>query len=189
VLWQAELADPTGLVVDALEQTYHRLGVGRAFHEIGLLAFDVSPGPQLAGILEPQVAMTADMGDQVRFLGYDLPVATARAGETLYLYLYWQALPQVAHDYKVFAQILDRQDRIVAQQDKVAGAEAYPTSHWLPGHIIRDRLLLTIHSDATPGPHRLIVGLYSPGHEKARLPVEGEGSRGDYILLTEIEIR
>ncbi|MFN2130773.1 MAG: glycosyltransferase family 39 protein [Anaerolineae bacterium] len=189
VLWQAELADPTGLVVDALEQTYHRLGVERAFHEIGLLAFDVSPGPLLADVLEPQVAMTADFGDQVRFLGYDLPVATARPGETLYLYLYWQALPQVAHDYKVFAQVLDGQDRIVAQQDAVAGAEAYPTSHWLPGHVIRDRLLLTVSSDAAPGPHRLIVGLYSPGRDKARLPVEGDGAQGDYVLLAEIEIR
>jgi mannosyltransferase len=189
VLWQAELADPTGLVVDALEQTYHRLGVGETFHEIGLLAFDVSPGPQLANILQPQVSMIADMGDQVRFLGYDLPVATARAGETLYLYLYWQALPEVAHDYKVFAQLLDRENRIVAQQDKVAGAEAYPTSHWLPGHIIRDRLLLTVSKDATPGPHQLIAGLYSPGHDKARLPVTGEGTRGDHLLLTEVEIR
>ena len=189
VLWQAELADPTGLVADELEQTYHRLGVGETFHHIALLAFDVSPGPRLASSLGPQVSMSTELGKQVRFLGFDLPAKAARPGETLYLYLYWQAQARVPRDYKVFAQILDQQNRIVAQQDKVAGAEAYPTSRWLPGHTVRDRLLLTIDADAASGLHRLIAGLYSPGGDRARLPVEGEGSRGDHILLTEVEIR
>ena len=133
--------------------------------------------------------MRTELGEQIRFLGYDLPVRSARPGETLYLYLYWQAEVSVTRDYKVFAQILDQQNRIIGQQDKIAGAEPYPTSHWLPGHIVRDRLLLTVSADAAPGSHGLIAGLYSPGADKSRLPVEGEGSQGDHILLTEIEIR
>jgi 4-amino-4-deoxy-L-arabinose transferase-like glycosyltransferase len=189
VLWQDTLADPTGLVVDELEQTYHRLGVGEAFHGVALLAFDVSPGPRLAEGIGPHVAMSADLGGQVRFLGYDLPVSTAHPGETLYLYLYWQALAEVARDYKVFAQVLDTQDQIVAQSDEIAGAASYPTSHWIPGLIVRDRLLLTIDPSAKTGQHRLIVGLYSPGQGLRRLPVTGDGSRGDHILLTEVDIR
>lgn len=189
VLWQSELADPTGLIVDELEQNYHRLGVGETFHDLALLAFDVSPGPRLESRLGPQVSMHATLGAHIRFLGYDLPAQSAKPGETLYLYLYWQVDQQVSHDYKVTAQILDSQNRILAQQDKIAGAEAYPTSHWLPGHTVRDRLLLTVSTDAPPGSHRLVVGLYSPGGDRARLPVEGDGSQGDHVLLTEIEIR
>ncbi len=189
VLWQSELADPTGLIVDELEQNYHRLGVGETFHDLALLAFDVSPGPRLESSLGPQAPMRTTLGTQIRFLGYDLPAESARPGETLYLYLYWQAEEQVRHDYKVFAQILDPENRIIAQQDKIAGAEAYPTSHWLPGYTVRDRLLVTIRADAGAGLYRLVAGLYSPGGDMARLPVEGEGSQGDHILLTEIKIR
>jgi hypothetical protein len=188
VLWQDDLADPTGIVVDELEQTYHRLGVGEDFHDIALLAFDVSPGPRLADAIGPQVPMAADLGGQLRFAGYDLPVSEARPGETLYLYLYWEALPEVTRDYKVFAQVLNSQDQIVAQRDEIAGAASYPTSHWIPGRIVRDRLLLTIDGTARPGRYRLIAGLYSPGQGLRRLPVNGDGSQGDHILLAEITI-
>jgi mannosyltransferase len=189
VLWQESLADPTGLVMDEIEQTYHRLGVGREFHQIALLAFDVSPGPLLTDRLAPVYPMVADLGDQVRFLGYDLPVRTAHPGDTLYLYLYWEALPGVSHDYKVFTQLLDDDNQIVAQNDKIAGAEAYPTSHWTPGYTVRDRFLLTIRPDAPAGSYRLIAGLYSPGASLTRLPVQGQGAQGDHILLAEVELQ
>ena len=188
VLWQESLADPTGLTVDTIEQTYHRLGVGTGFHHIALLAFDVSPGPLLSDSLVPQVAMRADLGQNIRFLGYSLSVNSAHPGDTLYLYLYWDARPGVSHDYKVFAQILDESGQIVAQHDKIAGAASYPTSHWTPGHTVRDRFLLTISSDAEPGRYSVIAGLYNPGASKARLPVVGEGAQGDYMLLSEIQI-
>lgn len=188
VLWQESLADPTGLVMDEIEQTYHRLGVGREFHQVALLAFDVSPGPLLTDSLAPAYPMVADLGNQVRFLGYDLPVSAAHPGDTLYLYLYWEALPDVDHDYKVFTQLLD-DGQIVAQHDKVAGAEAYPTSHWTPGYTVRDRFLLTIRPDAPAGSYRLIAGLYSPGVSRTRLPVQGEGAQGDHLLLAEVRLQ
>jgi mannosyltransferase len=188
VLWQESLADPTGLIMDTLEQTYHRLGVGTEFHGLALLAFDVSPGALLAESTSPQTPMVANLGRQIRFLGYDLPVDTVQPGDTLYLYLYWEALPQITADYKVFTQILDERNQIVAQQDKVAGAEAYPTSHWPSGAIVRDRFLLTIHPEASPGQYRLIAGLYNPGGGQPRLPVEGAGAQDDHILLSTITI-
>ena len=90
------------------------------------------------------------------------------------------------HDYKVFTQILDDKGEIIAQQDKVAGAEAYPTSHWLPGAIVRNRFLLTVKQQASLGRYQLIVGMYDPGRTMLRLPVQGEGFQGDHIALAEI---
>jgi len=188
VLWQASLADPTGLVVDALEQTYRRLGVGQTFHEVALLCFDVSPGPLLPEGAVPQSPLVAELGGQVRFLGYDLPVRSAPPGGTLYLYLYWEALTRMEHDYKVFTQILDETGRIVAQQDRVAGAASYPTSHWEPGAVVRDRFLLTVQRDAAPGTYRLIVGMYDPSPAMPRLSVRGEGGEGDRIFLADIRV-
>jgi hypothetical protein len=189
VLWQESLADPTGLITDAVEQTYHRLGVGRTFHDVALFCFDVSIGPQFSPADMPHSPLRADLGGQIRLLGYDLPVQETRPGGTLYLYLYWESLTRIPGDYKVFTQILDPDGRLVAQHDKVAGATAYPTSHWPPGAIVRDRFLLTVHPEAAPGEYRLITGLYDPGPGLRRLPVQGESAHGDYILLAEVEVR
>jgi hypothetical protein len=193
VLWQAALADPTGLLTDELEHTYPRLGVSRTFHDVALLLFDVHSGPRLAQAAMPRTPLQADFrsGDapdrtQVRLLGYDLDRQTARAGDTLYLYLYWQAAGEIEHDYKVFAQLVGAENEIVAQHDKIAGADAYPTSHWPVGVIVRDRFLLTLYADASPGRYTLIAGLYRPGGNLTRLRVQE--SDQDHVVLTQITV-
>jgi hypothetical protein len=185
ILWEPHVSDPTGLITDALEQTYHRLGVGQTFHKIALMRFDVSPGPLL--VESPSSVQVANFGDQIQLEGYDLPVSTFHPGETVYLYLYWQALVEMAHDYKVFVQILDTENNIVAQQDRIAGAAEYPTAHWKPSTLIRNRFLLTIAPQAAPGHYRLITGFYNPGR-KTRLPAAGSDAFGDYVLIDHIEI-
>jgi len=190
VLWQPYISDPTGLIADALEQTYHRPGVGQTFHQMALMRFDISAGPLLVDA--PRTVQRAEFcaagsGGQIQLLGYDLPVRAFRPGETVYLYLYWQAPDEVRHDYKVFVQILGADDQIVAQQDLIAGAAEYPTSHWTPGAVIRNRFLLTIDPAAPAGTYRLISGFYNPGRN-TRLSALGEGACGDYVLLAQIEI-
>jgi 4-amino-4-deoxy-L-arabinose transferase-like glycosyltransferase len=188
VLWQEHLADPTGLVVDELEHTYHRLGVGRTFHDVGLLLFDVSPGPRLAQGAAPSSQLRALFQDQIWLQGYDLPERETQPGGTLYLYLYWESIGRIDHDYKVFTQILDEGGNIIAQHDKIAGAESYPTSHWPQGALVRDRLMLTVRSDASPGRYVLIAGLYRPGRAMTRLQVSGQGAQGDHVVLADILI-
>jgi mannosyltransferase len=189
VLWQDTLADPTGLVTDELQHTYRRLGVGRTFHGINLLLFDVSPGPLLAGSTAPRVPLHTNLGGQVQLLGYDLPAQVLYPGDTIYLYLYWQSVQDMTHDYKVFTQLLDGNGQIIVQNDQIAGAAAYPTSHWPTGSIVRDRFMLTIPPETTAGQYPLIVGMYQPGGTLTRLPVQGERGHGDYILLTEIQVK
>jgi len=188
VLWQEDIADPTGLIADELQHTYPRLGVGRTFHGMALMLFDVSQGPRLSAGA-PQFALRADLGEQIRLWGYDLPSQTFRPGDTVYLYLYWESLIAMQHDYKVFAHVIDAQDEIVAQRDQIAGAAAYPTSHWPVGALVRDRILITLPGDASPGRYTLIVGLYRPGQELTRLSVVGDRSRGDHVHIGEIEIQ
>ena len=187
VLWEPYVSDPMGVITDALEQTYHRLGVGRPFHRFALLCFDVSPGPMLSA--SPKQKLDVELGDQVRLLGYDLPVREVFAGDTIYLYLYWQALTEMRNDYKAFTQILTPEGVIVAQQDQVAGAAEYPTSHWAPGKIVRNRFLLTVRPDAAPGTYRLIAGLYRPGGKMPRLQASGMRAAGDHVVLGEIEVK
>jgi mannosyltransferase len=164
VLWQATLADPTGLISDELEHTYPRLGVGQTFHDVAL---DVVPRSPLQ----------ADFDGQVRLEGYTLPSRTVDPGGTVYLYLYWRSLVEMHHDYKVFTQILSADGQIVAQDDQIAGAAEYPTSHWPPGSVVRDRFLLTVYPETPPGQYTLIAGLYKPDAHAPRLPVEGAEAR------------
>jgi hypothetical protein len=185
VLWEPHISDPTGLVTDALEQTYHRLGVGRTFHKMALMRFDISPGPLL--VESPSSMLRAEFGEQIQLVGYDLPIRTVHPGETVYVYLYWQALIEMAHDYKVFVQILDPDNGIVVQQDQIAGAAEYPTAHWKPGTMIRNRFLLTIKPETAPGQYRLITGFYNPGR-KTRLPAVGTNAFTDYVLVDRIEV-
>ncbi len=187
VLWQPVVADPTGLVMDALEQTYHRLGVSETFHEMALLCFDVSSGVRLNE--SPRRPLLADFDDQIQLLGYDLPVSAARPGDTLYVYLYWQSLRPLRHDYKAFVQIIGADGQVVAQEDRIAGAAEYPTSHWAPGLMVRNRFLLTVQATARPGAYRLIAGFYRPGGEMPRLPVSGAGAMGDYVELSQVDIQ
>jgi hypothetical protein len=193
VLWQAPLADPTGLITDELEHTYPRLGVSRAFHDVALLLFDVRLGPQLAQVDMPRTPLRADFlasddpeHPRVRLLGYDLDRQTAHAGDTLYLYLYWQAAAEMQHDYKVFTQLVGPGAYIVAQHDKIAGAAAYPTSHWPVGALVRDRFLLTLAADTPPGQYSLIAGLYRPGQDLTRLRVQGY--ERDHVVLAQINV-
>jgi len=193
VLWQASLADPTGLITDELEHTYPRLGVSRTFHDIALMLFDTSPGPRLAQTDMPSKALHVEFhasddpaNPQIRLLGYDLDRQTVHPGDTLYLYLYWQAANEIPHDYRVFTQLLGAENVIVAQHDKIVGADAYPTSHWPVGALVRDRFLLTLDPDVPPGQYTLIAGLYRPDQDLTRLRVR-ETDR-DHVVLAQINV-
>ncbi len=50
---------------------------------------------------------------------------------------------------------------MVSQHDHIAGADAYPTSAWREGAVIRDRFFLTVPGGRCRG-CRLQAGLYTP---------------------------
>ena len=77
--------------------------------------------------------------------------------------LFWQSNAQLTDRYKVFAQLLDATDQLVAQSDSIPAAGQRPTTGWLPGEIITDTHHLTLPPDLpTDQPYRLITGLYDP---------------------------
>ncbi len=51
---------------------------------------------------------------------------------------------------------------MAAQKDSVPLDGANPTSTWVPGEIVVDRLTLVVAEDAAPGSYVLRVGLYNP---------------------------
>lgn len=81
-----------------------------------------------------------------------------RPGGQLALTLVWQSRQVTSISYTVFIHILDAQDRIVAQVDRLPAAGARPTTSWLPPEWVTDGYTLTL--PPTPGVYRVAVGLY-----------------------------
>ncbi len=117
----------------------------------------------------------------VSLAGYDLTPSP----DALDLTLYWQTAAPLTSRYKVFAQLLAPDGRLVAQADGFPAAGQRPTTGWLPGEIITDAHTLPLPPDLTPATYRLITGLYDPltGQRLSR-----PAAATDFITITEVEL-
>jgi hypothetical protein len=129
------------------------------------------------------VPVGVTLGDQVKLLGYDLPVRQARPGETIWLTLYWEALAPMAESYQVFVHLYDGEMR--AQADGAPGCDLYPTPRWEPREVVRDPHRVQLPANLPPGTYPLLVGMYRLV-DGERLAVDGRTDNA--IPLTEIKV-
>jgi hypothetical protein len=137
------------------------------------------------GNAEKKVAL---LGDDIRFIGYDVE-ATARAGDTLLLTLYWEAREDIPEDYTVFTHLLDGSSKIWGQHDGQPAEGFLPTTSWITGMPVRDPHRLPLPADMPLGEYQIEVGLYLAATGE-RLPVTDEQGTalGDRILLESIRV-
>jgi len=133
--------------------------------------------------------MKAVLGDQVRFLGYDLSPPPYKRGETLHLTLYWQAVTRMDESYTVFVHLLNKDGIMGGQWDSVPGDGLLPTTSWLDGEVIADGYEVPIRAGAPPGEYVIEIGMYDV-YTGERLEVRGEGeyAEGNRIVLHKIQI-
>ncbi len=150
---------------DAVAQYNEWLWVGRAF--IAPPAGWPAPGADAAPV-------GAVLGDSISLSHAALspPVGALRAGETLDVTLWWEALAPPPEDYVLFLHLLEESGAALASQDGPPGH--YPTGTWYTGARVVSQHTLTVPEDAQ-GPYTLAVGMYTwPAIE--RLPVIQEGA-------------
>jgi len=182
VLWQRELADPTDVVLSELLAKSRRLGVGRDFHEVRLMLFDLQGHTWFGD--GPQRNTDWRFVAPIALAGYDLNVTPTRApGERIDLMLYWRAMGRMVGNYQVFTHLLAPDGRFVSGSDHIAGADSYPTSLWTEGALVRNAFALRVPPDAPPGTYTIEVGLYDA---RGRLRLMDESDR---ILLTQIVVK
>lgn len=131
-----------------------------------------------------------EFAEKIALLGYDIDQREVKAGETLELILYWQALSEMERDYTVFTHLIDEGNRIWAQQDNQPLKGEFPTSFWGKGEILKDRYELAVREEALAGQYVLEVGIYD-AETGARLAVTDEAGNplpGARILLEEIKV-
>jgi hypothetical protein len=93
----------------------------------------------------------------LQLLGYDL----TRDGQSAELALYWQVNAPLGESFVETAQLLDANDRKIAQDDFPPGGDYYPTSLWKAGEEIVVHHHLSLPA-ALPDNLRLLVGFYRP---------------------------
>ena len=127
----------------------------------------------------------ARLAQNIALAGYEV----ALVDQALVLHLYWRAEAPLTSRYKVFAQLLAGDNRVVTQSDSFPAGGQRPTTGWLPGEVISDTHTLLLPPELPPGQYRLIAGLYQPLTGE-RLPVvAGAGSVWpDAVLLTEVRL-
>jgi 4-amino-4-deoxy-L-arabinose transferase-like glycosyltransferase len=120
----------------------------------------------------PGTPMDINLGNTLRFLGYDLN-APAVSGGTLDITLYYRVLRAVDRDdFAFFAHLVDDLGFRWAEQTFFY----YPSAQWRQDEVLIYRLQLSLAPGAPPGAYRLNVGVHSPSLG-ARLPVLNEAGQ------------
>ena len=157
--------------------------------EVALGHIEVQGRARQFAIPEVRYPMEARLGEGVRFLGYDLSTNEVRAGGTLQLTLYWQALEEMQVSYTVFTHLLDAENRIWGQRDSVPGAGTLPTTSWVKGEIITDQYEIVVDPEAPPGEYVIEIGMYDADTgQRLRVLSGDQGLEADRLVLGVVQV-
>jgi hypothetical protein len=138
--------------------------------------------------IEPEHVLRADVGRQVRLLGYDLGaddpgvvdtagVLRLQPGQAVRLTLYWEAQRRMDRDWSIFFHILDTDlDLVLATRDRYPGQGLLAASQMEAGQRWADRYVVWVgETTFAPSRAQLEIGLYdlSTGERPPILVEEG----------------
>jgi hypothetical protein len=178
--WQAGdvVRDPWTLTLSSnvppgMYQLTLRLG---AEETVPLLTVWVEGRPRSFEVPRVDLPLDAVFGDGIQLVGLQASVrqssVVALRGQGLEIDLVWRATKSVAADYTVTVQLVDAQQQVQAQRDSMPLDGAAPTTSWVVGEVLPDRISLAIPWEPGPDPHHLLVALYL-SNTGERLPVTG----------------
>lgn len=162
-LWNAEWADPTGWVRQALETAFPQEAITRQFTGVELKLFDITPDYRFHPPTDPSVKLAVNFGNRMELLGYDLPKATLAAGESEKITFYWKALQPLSQDYIVSMRLTDGQFLWWQWDDRPARFN-FATMYWKPNQVVAGELPFTVPPGTPPGSYSLDVSVYPQGH-------------------------
>ena len=137
---------------------------------------------------QPTMEVRARFDDLVELGGYSVDWDAMAPDNSVPLVLYWRPLTaDVPRPFKVFVQLRNGQDEIVAQADH------YIFEGWLSVDVLRDLIgqeewlrdgvQLTVPNPLPRGRYRLLVGLYDEVTGE-RVPVQADTSGENAVMLT-----
>jgi len=122
-----------------------------------------------------------------------LATITVKPGESIGVWLNWEAQQQVDESYTVFVHLIDGNNQLIAQQDYTPMGGAFPTQLWIPkwiaGQSVSDPYQLQVPDTLPPGDYYIEVGLYGMTSTR-RVPIldRGGGLAGDRVILFKVQV-
>jgi len=156
-----------------------------------LTSLNVQPTDRVFEPPDMGFQLNVNFEDKLELLGADISTTELKSGDTFEATLFWKALSRMETSYTVFVHLLDAENHIQAQEDRIPAAGNRPTTGWVPAEVIRDTYTLTVNPAAAPGTYVLEVGVYDAGDPVfPRLSVVEDGVPKDNRgMLTEIRVR
>jgi 4-amino-4-deoxy-L-arabinose transferase-like glycosyltransferase len=110
----------------------------------------------------PEHVLRADVGGQLRLLGYDIEDTSAEPGEAFRFTLYWEAQQEMDRNWSVFCHVLDRETGLpTTTRDRYPGQGLLATSLMEPGLLWADRYVVQLPEMVyAPAEAVLEIGLY-----------------------------
>ena len=132
---------------------------------------------------DEQASALATFAQGVELLVVDVGAEPWQPG-AVQVHLAWRPQKPLEAAYTFFVHLIGPDGQIVAQRDQPPLQGFYPSDRWLPGLAFQDSYSLTVATDAPPGQHRLLIGLYDPATGE-RLPLlKDETIVGDAFQTT-----
>ncbi|MBW2699184.1 MAG: glycosyltransferase family 39 protein [Deltaproteobacteria bacterium] len=103
----------------------------------------------------------AEWAEGVEFLGWALDPDEPETGDRIALTFFFRCKKEIKKNWKIFIHIDGHGHelhRINGDHHPVEGL--FPTDHWLPGDIIRDKVVLHIPIEFTPTNYHIYMGFY-----------------------------
>ncbi|MCS7260860.1 MAG: glycosyltransferase family 39 protein, partial [Anaerolineae bacterium] len=141
---------------------------------------------------QPATVIAARLGDLAELGGYSIDFRAMAPDNSVPLVLYWRPLTAaVPRPFKVFVQLRNEHDEIVAQADHyiLEGLLSRDVLHDLigQGEWLRDGVQLYVPNPLPHGHYRLLVGLYDEVTGE-RVPVRSDTSGENAVVLMEFDI-
>jgi hypothetical protein len=145
--------------------------------------------PTAQPVYHPENRASVRLGDAAQWTGYDLAAPPVRAGHTLTMTLYWQALRATQNDYHVFVHLICG-GQLVAQDDSVPGRGWFPSVIWAAGDVMRDEHQLELPPDTPAGACTVSAGLYNfdTGDRLPATDASGQRLTDDRAVLAHLDI-
>ena len=111
---------------------------------VGVAAWRLWFGATLA-VRNAQPLDVAYLDDRIELVGYTMKPLDAQPGDDVTVTVYARLRQPIPNDYLLSVHALTRfEGESIAQADMELGEWAYPTSAWIPGLIVRNRLTFTL---------------------------------------------
>ncbi len=165
----------------------HRIPAGWA------LAYLHNDTPHTWAVFEPFAApatsVSANFGNQIELLGYELAPIDSGPDRTLHLALYWRALTELPEDYTFFVHLTAPDGFVKAQRDQQPFKGLWPTTRWTQETVFADRFEIPLGEGVQSGKYLLLAGLYSPqSGERVTLVAGPIAPSPDAMLLGSVKI-